>query len=381
MFDRTKVNFIKKWWLSIDRPMFFLILIILLLGNIFVALASPVVANRIGIETNTFIIKNIIFSTLGFCIIIITSTLSEEKIKFLIPLGFAGLILLMMIVLQFGTQNKGAVRWIYLFGFSLQPSEIVKPFFIVLTSFILTNFKKDQNLNIVFSTILYIVFAFLLLLQPDIGMLILISIVFAIQLFLIMIQLKYFVGLGSLSIVAFTSFYFLFQHFHDRINIFVKGLFLGGEKTYQMQKSLAAFSNGGFLGKGPLEGSVKNYIPDAHTDFIFSVIGEEFGSVICFVLICIFFYIAIRFILKVVDGNNNYKYLSVVSLSFLFLFQALINIGVTLNLLPTKGMTLPLISYGGSSMIGSSITIGLLFALTKKTYNSLPNRKTLETEI
>lgn len=381
MFDRTKVNFIKKWWLSIDRPMFFLILIVLLLGNIFVALASPVVANRIGIGTNTFIIKNIIFSCLGFCIIVITSAFNEERIKSLIPLGFVGLILLMMLVLQFGTQNKGAVRWIYLFGFSLQPSEIAKPFFVVLISYTLTNFKKDQNLNIIFSTLIYMIFAFLLLLQPDIGMLILVSIVFAVQLFLIMIQLKYFVGLGSLSLVAFTSFYFLFQHFHDRINIFIKGLFFGGEKTYQIQKSLGAFSNGGFLGKGPLEGSVKNYIPDAHTDFIFSVIGEEFGSVVCFIIICIFFYIAIRFILKVVDSNSNYRYLSVVSLSFLFLFQALINIGVTLNLLPTKGMTLPLISYGGSSMIGSSITIGLLFALTKKTYNSLPNRKTLETEV
>jgi len=381
MFDRTKINLIKKWWLSIDRQMFFLIFTIFVLGNIFVMLASPVVANRIGIATNTFIIKNIIFSILGFSIIITTSTLNEEKIKFLIPLGFSILIILMIIVLQFGTQNKGAVRWIYIFGFSLQPSEIVKPFFVVLTSFVLTNFKRDENLNILFASFLYLIFAFSLILQPDIGMLILISLVFTIQLFLIMIQLKYFLGLASLSIVAFTSFYFSFQHFHDRINIFIKSLFFGGEKTYQMQKSLSAFSNGGLLGKGPLEGSVKNYIPDAHTDFIFSVIGEEFGAIICLIIISIFFYIAIRFILKVVDNCNNYKYLSVVSLSFLFLFQAIINIGVTLNLLPTKGMTLPLISYGGSSMIGSSITIGLLFALTKKTYNSLPNRKILETEI
>ncbi len=381
MFDRTKINFIKKWWLSIDRPMFFLIFVVLILGNIFVALASPVVANRIGIATNTFIIKNIIFSILGFCIIIATSTLNEERIKFLVPLGFIVLIFFMVILLQFGTQNKGAIRWIYLFGFSLQPSEIAKPFFFVLTSFILTNFRKDQNFNIVLSALLYVIFAFLLVLQPDIGMLILVSLIFALQLFLIMIQLKYFVGLGSLAVVVFTSFYFLFQHFHDRINTFVAGLFFGGEKTYQVQKSLSAFSNGGFLGKGPLEGSVKNYIPDAHADFIFAVIGEEFGAIICFLVICIFFYIAIRFILKVIDDNNNYKYLSVVSLSFLFLFQALINIGVTLNLLPTKGMTLPLISYGGSSMIGSSITIGLLFALTKKTYDALPNRKILETKI
>lgn len=382
MFDRLKINFIKKWWLSIDRQVFFLIFLMLVLNNIFVALASPVVANRIGIATNTFIIKNVIFSVLGFCIIIAVSTLNEEKIKFLVPLGFGFLILLMLVVLEFGTRNKGAVRWIYIFGFSLQPSEIIKPFFVVLTSFIFAFFKKEQNLNIICATILYVLLAFLLVLQPDIGMLLLLSLIFVVQLFLIMIQLKYFIGLGSLATVAFTSFYFLFDHFHNRIDIFFKSLFFGGEQTYQVQKSLSAFSNGGFLGKGPLEGSVKNYIPDAHTDFIFSVVGEEFGAVVCILIIGMFFYIAIRFILKVIEGENNFKYLSVISLSLIFLFQAVINIGVTLNLLPTKGMTLPLISYGGSSMIGTAVTIGLLLAFTKKTYNTLPStRKILETEV
>ncbi|HSQ97602.1 MAG TPA: FtsW/RodA/SpoVE family cell cycle protein [Rickettsiales bacterium] len=381
MFDRTKINFIKRWWLSIDRTIFIIIFIVLILGNIFVALASPVVANRIGIATNTFIIKNIIFSILGFCVIIVVSTFEEEKIKILVPIGFTFLILLMIVVLEYGTRNKGAVRWIYLFGFSLQPSEIIKPVFVVLTSFVFTNFKKKGNFNILFATFLYIILSFLLVLQPDIGMLLLLSVIFVVQLFLIMVQLKYFIWLGSLASIAFVSLYFLFTHFHERINTFFMSLFFGGEKTYQVQKSLSAFSNGGFLGKGPLEGSVKNYIPDAHTDFIFSVIGEEFGAIVCIFIISIFFYITIKFILKVVDNSNNYKYLSVVSLSLLFLFQTIINIGVTLNLLPTKGMTLPLISYGGSSMISSALTIGLLFAFTKKTYNNLPSRKILETEV
>ena len=287
--------------------------------------------------------------------------------------------LLLIIVLLFGTKNKGATRWIYIAGFSLQPSEIIKPFFAVLTSYVFVYFKKENNFNIFFAGLIYSFLALLLVLQPDIGMLILISVIFATQLFLVVKSLKYFFWLGGIAITSLISFYFLFEHFHNRINTFLGGLFLNGEKSYQTQKSLSAFANGGILGKGPFEGSIKNYIPDAHTDFIFSVVGEEFGAVICFLIIFLYFYVAIHFILKVIDDSENkYKYLSTISLSFLFLFQALINMGVTLNLLPTKGMTLPLISYGGSSMIGASITIGLLLAFTKKSYHVLSDRKILE---
>lgn len=377
--DRTKINFIQKWWLSIDRTMLGLIFILMLFGNIFVILASPVVANRIGIATNTFLVKNIIFSAVGFGIIISLSTLSKKQIKMLVPACFVFLELLLIIVLLFGTKNKGATRWIYVAGFSLQPSEIIKPFFAVLTSYVFIYFKKENNFNIFFAGLIYSFLALLLVLQPDIGMLILISIIFATQLFLVVKNLKYFFWLGGIAITSLISFYFLFEHFHNRINTFLGGLFLNGEKSYQTQKSLSAFANGGILGKGPFEGSIKNYIPDAHTDFIFSVVGEEFGAIICFLIIFLYFYVAIHFILKVInDSENKYKYLSTISLSFLFLFQALINMGVTLNLLPTKGMTLPLISYGGSSMIGASITIGLLLAFTKKSYHVLSDRKILE---
>ena len=377
--DRTKINFIQKWWLSIDRTMLGLIFILMLFGNIFVILASPVVANRIGIATNTFLVKNIIFSVVGFGIIIFLSTLNKKQIKILVPTCFVFLELLLIIVLIFGTKNKGATRWIYITGFSLQPSEIIKPFFAVLTSYIFIYFKKENNFNIFFAGLIYSFLALLLVLQPDIGMLILISVIFATQLFLVVKNLKYFFWLGGIAITSLISFYFLFEHFHNRINTFLGGLFLNGEKSYQTQKSLSAFANGGILGKGPFEGSIKNYIPDAHTDFIFSVVGEEFGAIICFLIVFFYFYIDIHFILKVIDDSENkYKYLSTISLSFLFLFQALINMGVTLNLLPTKGMTLPLISYGGSSMIGASITIGLLLAFTKKSYHVLSDRKILE---
>lgn len=371
MFNRAKINFIYKWWISIDRTVLFLIILIMLLGNVFTSLASPVVASRIGASTNIFIVKNLIFSMVGLFLIILCSTLNKKQIVYISFASFFILALLMVFVLIFGMSNKGAKRWIYILGFSLQPSEIIKPFFIIITSYILTTFKKSENLNIITSLIFYIALSLLLVLQPDIGMLVLISVIFFSQLFLIAVRLRYFVFLISFAAIAFAALYSFFPHFHTRINTFIGSIFFGGEKSYQVEKSLSAFSGGGLLGKGPFEGTIKNYIPDAHTDFIFSVIGEEFGSIVCIFIVFIFFYIAIRMMLKTIEDNDNFKYVAINSLSLQFLLQAVINIGVTLNLLPTKGMTLPLISYGGSSMIGTSITLGILIALSKKTYGNL----------
>jgi len=374
MFDRLKINFLKKWWLSIDSTLFLLVFLIIALGNIFTAVASPVVANRIGATSDIFIIKNIIFSLVGAIIIITLSLLNKDQIKVVSIVGINLLLILMVLVLIFGSTNKGAKRWIYIGGFSLQPSEIIKPFFIVTVSYILTRFKKEENFNIIVASFVYIVLAILLIMQPDIGMLILMSSVFFSQLFLIGIDYKYFIAVGSIIVVSAVLLYFSFPHFHNRINVFMSSTFFGGEKSYQVEKSLLAFKNGGLLGKGPLEGSIKNYIPDAHTDFIFSVVGEEFGSIVCAIIIFIYFYIAFRIILEVMDNKDNFLFISACSLTIQFLLQTVINIGVTLSLLPTKGMTLPLISYGGSSMIGTSITIGFLLVLTKRSYGNLLSR-------
>ena len=373
MFNRTKINFFNKWWISIDKTVLFLVILTILLGNVFTSLVSPVVANRIGAISNIFIIKNLIFSCVGIFLVLFFSTLNRKIIIKLSFIMFCVMILLMILVLMISISNKGAKRWIYILGFSLQPSEIIKPFFIVTTSYILTTFKKKDNLNIIVSLILFSILSILLLLQPDIGMLILMSIIFFTELFLIGVNLKYFVLLGSACIIATTILYFLFPHFHTRINTFLNSTFFGGEKSYQVEKSLLAFSSGGLLGKGPFEGTIKNYIPDAHTDFIFSVISEEFGGIVCICILFIFFYISIRIILKTTSMNNTFDYIAIISLSLQFLLQAIINIGVTINVLPTKGMTLPLISYGGSSMIGTSITMGFLLALSKKTYGNINN--------
>ncbi len=368
MFNRLNINFFNKWWISIDKVILFLIVITLFLGNIFTALASPIVASRIGANPYIFIIKNLAFSLIGLCIILFCSALDEKKIIDISYICFVILIILLIVVLIIGSQNKGAKRWIRLFGFSLQPSEIIKPFFIIIISHILSRFKRIDNSHIYLSLIVYFILIILLAFQPDIGMLILISSVFFSALFLIGVKLKYFVWLALASLFTLTALYFIFPHFHDRIYTYISSVFLGGEKSYQVAKSLSAFASGGLLGKGPFEGAIKNHIPDAHTDFIFSVIGEEFGAIVCILVLMIFFFISFRFMLKSVPEFDLFRYLAINCLSLVFLFQSIINIGVSINLLPTKGMTLPLISYGGSSMIGISITLGFLLALTKNDY-------------
>ncbi len=368
MFNRLNINFFNKWWISIDKVILFLIVITLFLGNIFTALASPIVASRIGANPYIFIIKNLAFSLIGLCIILFCSALDEKKIIDISYICFIILFLLLIVVLFVASENKGAKRWIRLFGFSLQPSEIIKPFFIIIISHILSRFKRIDNSHIYLSLIVYFILIILLAFQPDIGMLILISSVFFSALFLIGVKLKYFVWLALASLFTLTALYFIFPHFHDRIYTYISSVFLGGEKSYQVAKSLSAFASGGLLGKGPFEGAIKNHIPDAHTDFIFSVIGEEFGAIVCILVLMIFFFISFRFMLKSVPEFDLFRYLAINCLSLVFLFQSIINIGVSINLLPTKGMTLPLISYGGSSMIGISITLGFLLALTKNDY-------------
>lgn len=371
MLNRENIGNFKKWWITLDKRILFLAILLVMLGNLFAIVASPIIANRIGIANNTFIIKNAIFSCIGIFLMIAISTLNETRVIRSAFVGFMVFLLLMVVVLFFGSNTKGATRWIYISGFSLQPSEIIKPLFVIVTSFILTNVKKTDGLNILLAAFCYIFVTMLLVLQPDIGMFVLISIIFFTELFLNGVPIKYFIWLGLFCIILFISLYFAFPHFQSRIDGFVKSSVNHKEASYQITKSLDSFANGGFMGKGPMEGSVKNHLPDAHTDFIFSVIGEEFGAFICLILIGIFFYITLRASLKTTCRISNFRYLSVNSLVLLFLFQACINMGVTMNILPTKGMTLPLLSYGGSSMLGVSVTIGYILALSRKDFCSL----------
>lgn len=362
MIVSKKNNFLIRWWRLIDQPTIICLLLLIAVSVMLVMTASGAVANRIGLIETHFVTRQIIFSVISVLLIIILSFLERKWVKRLAIIGFALSILSLILVKFYGYEVKGAKRWIRIAGFSYQPSEFIKPCFAVVTGWLLSLKYQDNFPAFKVCGFLYLSIAFLLATQPDFGMLILISTVFAIQLFaaglaLIWILVAFF--LASLGLVV--AYVFL-PHVAARINNFIDP---AANENYQVSKSIAAFEHGGLYGQGPGEGIIKQYIPDSHTDFIFSVAGEEFGAIICSFLLAIFFYIIIRNLIKVTKEEDKFAQLAVLGLIVQFGLQTTINIGVNLNLLPTKGMTLPFISYGGSSSLAMSLALGMLLSLTK----------------
>ena len=246
-----------------------------------------------------------------------------------------------------------------LYGLSFQPSEVIKPFFIILTSWGIAQTIKGKQYFLSITFISFIILIGLILMQPDLGMTILISTTFFCQLFIAglpMILIIY--GLILIFIVSILSYFFL-DHVKNRIESF-----LGNADTYQIDLSLMAFKSGGIFGKGPGQGDLKEKIPDANTDFIFAVAGEELGLVFCLIILIIILAIIIKTLLKLLKFSNPYKIIAISGLTCSFGLQSLINILSALGMIPTKGMTLPFVSYGGSSMLATSVLFGFLLSLT-----------------
>jgi len=380
MFNREKLNFCKKWWLAIDKPSFIIICAIIASSIFFVYSSSQAVAVRIGVSDNLFFYKHFVFVGLGLCTIIFISFFDKNDIKLFSLFGFCIAIVFLISVLVFGSSAKGAKRWLYILNFSLQPSELIKPFFVVTTAYLLSIFSTRniyQRFLIVF--VPYFVICFLILSQPDVGMVVVISCLFVVELFVAGFPFIWFLSIGVTAVILLLFAYMSFPHVAERIDTFLSGILMNTE-NYQVVKSLEAYRHGGILGQGPFEGIVKNYIPDSHTDFIFAVIGEELGLFFCILILAMFWFVILRVILKIFEEKDYFVYLSVIGLITQFAVQSIINICVSLNLLPTKGMTLPFISYGGSSFIGMSICFGMLLALTKKTYETKIDVNNLITE-
>ena len=279
-------------------------------------------------------------------------------------LGYIATVILMVLTIFYGTEIKGATRWIPIFGFSLQPSEFIKPCFAVTAAWLFDGAKKYQDFpGNLLSTLLFALTIGLLLAQPDVGMSFVVTSIWVFQFFLsglsiLLVAVMFIVGLGLL-IVA----YFTFDHVQNRIQ-----QFLSSENglSYQVKKSLEAFESGNIFGKGPGEGIVKLNIPDAHTDFIFAVAAEEFGIFLCILIVALYAGIVIRSMILSTKDNNLFIILSASALSTSFGLQSIVNMASTTHLIPTKGMTLPFISYGGSSLLAVSIGMGMLLALTRR---------------
>lgn len=341
---------IKTFWNSIDRLNFILIFILGLLG----VLLSFTVN-----QSFLFINRHTVFFILGMLIILFLSQQNNKNIRRIALFGFIILIILLLSLYFFEYEVKGSKRWLRILSFSFQPSEVVKPFFIILTSWGISQSVKGKKYFLLVTFVSFLTLILLVLLQPDLGMTILIASTFFCQLFIAglpMMLVLY--GLALILSLSVLSYFFL-DHVKNRIDSF-----LGNADTYQIDLSLRAFKSGGIFGKGPGQGDLKEKIPDANTDFIFAVAGEELGLIFCLIILIIILSIVIKTLLKVLKIDNPYKIIAISGLICSFGLQSLINIFSALGMIPTKGMTLPFVSYGGSSILATSILFGFLLSLT-----------------
>lgn len=363
-FSRTDKSLLARWWWTVDRGLLALLIIIMIFGVILVVAASPSVAMRIGLDQYHFVLRHVIVLGPSFLMMLALSLLDIKQIWRVAVIMLAGSFLALIYVLGFGAEIKGAQRWIHLPGFSLQPSEFAKPAFIVVAAwFIALQKDKPEFAGTKIAAVLYGVLASLLVLQPDMGMTFIVTSCFMAMIFLAGLPFRIIFLLLIFAIAAATLAYFSLSHVQSRVDRF---LHPESGDTFQIEKSLEAFRQGGVFGTGPGQGSVKLNIPDVHADFIFSVAGEELGLFFVIILVGLYGYVLVRGFNRVIDSENMFVILSVGGLLTMFGLQALVHMGSALHLLPTKGMTLPFISYGGSSLLSMSIAMGMVLALTRR---------------
>lgn len=365
---RTNTTLVGRWWWTVDRWTLAALFLLIFMGILLIMAASPAVADQHHWSSFHFIKKHIIFLVPTLGILIGVSLLSLTDIK-RFAVGVFGVSMVALILTIFiGVEIKGACRWLEIAGMSLQPSEFVKPAFAVVSALIFAQQQHNPAFpGTLISMALYLVVVTFLMLQPDLGMTALITVMWFSQFFLAGLPLIWIFSAAGCGVVGLIGAYFLFPHVARRVDHFLHPE--GGDKfgdRYQISQSLDAFMNGGFIGKGPGEGTIKKYLPDAHADFIFAVAGEEFGMILCLFLVCVFAFILLRCFSRLLEESNFFVVLAVTGLLVQFGLQAVINMASTLNLIPTKGMTLPFISYGGSSMIALAMGMGMVLGLTRR---------------
>lgn len=363
-FSRTDTSVLGRWWWTVDRWALVALILLIGIGAILIMAASPGAAARMGLDPFHFARHQFVFLAPAIVVMLLASVMTPIGVRRTAAIGFVIGLILLVATLLFGAELNGAKRWISVAGLTLQPSELIKPSFAVVAAWM---FAEHKN-NAAFpghwvATLLFILVAGLLIFQPDIGMTFTVTAVWLVQLFLAGLSLLW-IALGAVVLAgAIAAAYLLLPHVASRVDRFLDP---ASGDTYQVDTSLDAFRNGGLLGRGPGEGVVKNLLPDAHTDFIFAVAGEELGVFACLAIVGLFAFIVLRGFSRVVREANMFVVLAVAGLLTQFGLQALINMGVTVRLLPTKGMTLPFVSYGGSSLLATALGMGMMLALTRR---------------
>lgn len=364
MVSRADRSLFANWWWTVDKPMLFGLITLVFIGLILSFAASPATAEQLDLDSNYFVKRHAIFALPAIGVMITVSLMPPRLIRRFALLVFCAGIGLMVYTLFVGDVVKGSRRWVSIAGFSLQSSEIVKPAFILLVAwFFSENTRRPDIPGNVFAMVLLVIFGTLLVAQPDIGQTALVTMTWCAVFFMAGLSWIWISFLAALGIGGLGAAYLLVPHVTGRIDRFLNP---ESGDTYQVDKALEAFFSGGWFGRGPGEGVVKRNVPDSHTDFIFSVIGEEFGIIACLLLVLFFSLLVMRGLYLGFRQDDTFVRLAVGGLIIMFGMQAAINMAVNLQLVPTKGMTLPFISYGGSSMLSIAIGMGMVLGLARK---------------
>ena len=361
---RNDHSIVGRWWWTVDRWSLAALILMIGIGAILIMAASPAIADRMGVDSFYFVRRQVAFMLPALVLMFGVSLLSPTSVRRLAVVGLGIALILMVVTMIAGVEVNGARRWLRLGGISLQVSEFVKPSFVVAAAWLFASQRTDPGFpaNAICFAVCALIIA-LLMLQPDFSMAVLIAAVWFAQYFLAGLHLGWMVALAGAGAAGAAAAYAYIPHITSRIDRFIDP---AAGDSYQVDTALEAFMNGGLLGRGPGEGVVKEVLPDAHSDFVFAVAGEEFGLLLCLAIIVLFGFVVLRGFSRVMRGDNLFVLLAVGGLLVQFSLQALLHMGVTLGLVPPTGMTLPFVSYGGSSIIAIALGMGMMLALTRR---------------
>ena len=363
-FSRADRSRLAEWWFTVDHVLLTSIMIVVATGLVLSIAASPAVAVKKGLAPYYFVERHVFFSVAGVVIMFAVSLLQPASIRRLSLMVLAASIAGLVAVFFMGEEINGARRWLSIEGHSIQPSEFAKPAFVVVSAWLLAEARRRPDMpGLPLAFLLYALFATLLVVQPDVGQTMLITFVWIAMLFVSGLALKGAAVMAVAGAAGLYGAYLYFPHVAARIDRFFAPQ--TGSDFSQGDRAIQSFVEGGFLGRGPGEGTIKTSLPDAHTDYIFAVVAEEYGTLACLVLLALFAFVVLRALRHAENEPEAATRLGIVGLALMFGFQALINMGVNVGLLPAKGMTLPFLSAGGSSMLAVSLTLGMLLGLTR----------------
>lgn len=364
MVSRAQRTALANWWWTVDRWLIAAIGIIVVAGMILTMAASPPVAERIGLPTFHFVDRQALSLIPAIIVLLAVSFLSPRQVRRAAILIFLASMALIVVALLFGHEVKGSRRWI----FGIQPSEFLKPAFVILVAWAFSEGGKRRDVpGTLFAILLWPATVVPLMLQPDFGQTMLVSLVWMSLFFMAGLHWFWVVGLGGFGASGVLLAYRFVPHVRARILKFMDPSSGNGvTDTFQVDTALETIKAGHWLGKGPGEGTVKRILPDAHTDFIFAVTGEEFGLIACIALCSLFGFIVVRGLLRASKSEDPFCTFAGAGLVMLFGIQAAINMAVNVHLMPAKGMTLPFISYGGSSLVSVALGMGFLIAVTRR---------------